>query len=183
MKKQELIKVYAFAGAMWSSFKIPTSELDAQIFDEAWYLTLAPYPLELVLTAMQQYAKESDFCNVAKIGAICEKYTAMKNGTYIDEEKTLENIRNAIDYTNCKENFDKLMPFEKELVGGAHMLARWAKEGNVDTVIMSNLRKTIRNKLETKKFEDTLIGIQRLNVAEHKFLQGESYGNNKHNAN
>lgn len=186
MIKQDLLKVYAFAGAMWSSFKIPTNELDAKMFDEAWYLTLAPYPVSLILTAMQQYAKESDFCNVAKIGTICEKYIAINSGTYIDEEKALKNIRRAICGLGTKEErFEELTDFEKSVVGSPSQLGSWgmANAELFDTVIISNLRKTIKNKLEIRKFEDNLKIIQSLDVTNSQLLEGErSYGN-EHTAN
>lgn len=153
MKREELLKVYAFAGAMWSSFKMPNTELEERLFDEVWYILLQPYEIDMILTAIREYATQSDFCNIAKIGEICQKYTEIQNDTYLDEEKILSDIQKAVSWDKCKENFENLTDFEKEIVQGPHMLARWANSGVFETVVMSNLRKTVRNKIEEKKFK------------------------------
>lgn len=167
MNKSELLKVYAFAGAIWTSFKIPKSELEARLFDEVWYGILKPYPVELIFTAIQEYATENDFCNIAKVGDICKKYTEKMNGTYIDCEQVLSEIRKAIDYAHSKENFEKLSPFAKQIVESPAYLARWARSEQIDTVIMSNLRKKIVGALEEKKHNDIL----QLTIENKKLLQ------------
>lgn len=156
MVKEDLLKVYTFAGAIWSSFKTPISELEARLFDEVWFTILKPYPLEMILSAIQEYATENDFCNIAKIGDICKKYTQKANGTYIDIESVLIEIRNAVDYEKCKENFEKLSPFAKEIVKAPYHLARWANDTQFETVIMSNLRKQVSNILAERKHNEIM---------------------------
>ncbi len=176
MERKDLLKVYAFAGAVWSSFKLPKTDLELKLQSEVWFTKLAPYPVSFVLAAIDEYAKENDFCNISKVAALCDKYTQMQNGTYIDEEETLEHIQKAVSYEFCKENFAKLTPFEKELVGGPHMLAKWARLNDFETVVMSNLRKKVHNKLTTRKFENTLKTIEKINAVSNKFIEGDSYG-------
>ncbi len=156
MKKDDLWKIYAFAGAVWTSFKLPTTDFEARLFDEVWYSILQPYDEELIFTAIQEYATENDFCNIAKIGALCKKYTEIKNGTFMDEDIVLEHICNAVSWDKCKENFAKLNDFEKEIVGGAHILARWSRDESFNTVILSNLRKKVRSKLQLRLHENLL---------------------------
>lgn len=176
MEKKDLFKVCSFAKAIWSSFKVPEKDLDLIVLKETWYLTLAPYPVELVLTAMQQYAKESDFCNVAKIGAICERYMEMQTKKFVDKEKTIANIRRAIGGLGTyQERFDELTDFEKEIVGSPNRLASWGMT-NIElfeTVIVSNLRKVIDYKLENKKFEETLANIRHIDFTRKNLLEGE----------
>ena len=142
MKKDDLWKIYAFAGAVWTSFKLPTTDFEARLFDEVWYSILQPYDEELIFTA--------------KIGALCKKYTEIKNGTFMDEDIVLEHICNAVSWDKCKENFAKLNDFEKEIVGGAHILARWSRDESFNTVILSNLRKKVRSKLQLRLHENLL---------------------------
>lgn len=156
MNKVDLLKVYAFAGAIWSSFKTPTNDAEAKLFDEVWFTILKPYPIEMVLTAIQEYATDNDFCNVAKIGELCNKYTQKANGTYIDVESVLMEIKNAVSYSDCKENFAKLSPFAKEIVQNPAYLARWSMNGQFETVIMSNLRKQITNILADRKHDEIM---------------------------
>ena len=159
MKKEDLLKVYACAGALWSSFKIPQRELEAQLCDEVWFDTLGAYDIKIVLFSLREYAKTNDFCNIAKVGLLCDKFTQMQNGTWIDEEEVLKEIRKAISYGKYRENFEKLSPFAKEIVGHPAYLAKWAQSSEVDTVIMSNLRKTVRNVLEKRQTENSLKAV------------------------
>lgn len=157
MKKEELPLVYGFASCIWSSFKLPKEgSLEERIFDILWYGTLKSFNLKLILTAMQEYASTNDFCNITKIGMLCKKYNQMLDGTYVDEETTIAHIQSAVSWNNCRENFEKLSPFEKEIVQGPHMLARWARDEAFSSVILSNLRKTIRNKLEFQREQEFL---------------------------
>lgn len=166
MDRIDLIKVYTFASAMWSSFKMPKSEIEAKYFDEVWFTILKPYPLEMILTAMQEYATESDFCNIAKIADLCKTYTQKANGTYIDVERVLTEIRNAVSYDKNRENFEKLSPFAKEIVQHPAYLAKWAKCEQFETVILSNLRKQITNTLAERKHNE----IMQLTVGNKKLL-------------
>ena len=145
MKKEELLKVYACAEALWSSFKLPKADLEARIFDNVWFSCLKDYDTNVVLLALREYARDNDFCNIAKVSDLCDKFTRMASGTWIDEESVLSEIRKAIDYSKCKENFAKLSPFAQQIVEHPSYLAKWAMQGDVDTVIMSNLRKKIQN--------------------------------------
>lgn len=156
MNKIELVKVYAFAGAIWSSFKTPTNDTEARLFDEVWFGILRPYPLEMVLSAIQEYATENDFCNIAKIGDLCKKYTEKANGTYIDIEKELMEIKDAVSYANCKENFANLSPFAQSIVRHPAYLAQWSQNSQFETVIMSNLRKQMTNILAEKKHDEIM---------------------------
>ena len=152
MKKEELPLVYGFASCIWSSFRFPKDNLEEKIFDTVWYGTLKNFSLKLILTAMQEYATANDFCNITKIGMLCKKYNQMLDGTYIDEETTIAHIQSAVSWDNCRENFEKLSPFEQ----GPHMLARWSRDEAFSSVILSNLRKTIRNKLEFQREQEFL---------------------------
>ncbi len=156
MKKEELPLVYGFAGCIWSSFKMPRDALEEKIFDTVWFGTLKNFNLKMILAAMQEYAMTNDFCNITKIGLLCKKYTQMLDGTFIDEELTISHIQAAVSWDKCRENFERLTPFEKEIVQGPHMLARWARDDSFSSVIVSNLRKTIRNKLEFQREQEML---------------------------
>lgn len=156
MVKEDLLKVYTFASAIWSSFRTPTSEIEARLFDEVWFTILRPYSIEMILSAIQEYATENDFCNIAKIGDICKKYTQKLNGTYIDAESVISEIHKAVSYTDCKKNFEKLSPFAKEIVGDPSQLARWYMNDQFETVVMSNIRKQVNNVLAERKHNEIM---------------------------
>ncbi len=171
MKKEELLKVYACAEALWSSFKIPKSDIEARIFDNVWFSCLKTYDTNVVLVALREYARENDFCNIAKVSDLCEKFTQMANGTWIDVEKVLTEIRRAIsgggDY---KERFAKLSPFAQQIVEHPGFLGKWAMtvSSDVDTVIMSNLRKKIQNVLSRNRDEKVVNKLIEIGDADEK---------------
>ena len=171
MERNELLQVYAFCSSIWQNFRLPQNEFDMKIFNESWYVFLKPYPKSLVFSVITDYATKNAFCNIAQIADQCRKLVEMKNGTYIDAEKVLDEIRNAISYDRCAENFEKLSPFAKEIVGHKAYLAQWARSEQFETVIVSNLRKKINNMLETKHFENTMKIVGQLAGKEYDKLQ------------
>lgn len=159
MTKEELLNVYGYATALWQNFKLPPKEPDSpdpdlkgKLFDFAWYRALGEYDLKIVLVALEEHAKVSDFCNVSKVGELCKKFTEIANGTYIDEESVVSEIRKAIS-SNIKEVFDKLSPTAKEAVGGVWQLARWGslQISEIETVVVSNIRKKVHNVIEKNR--------------------------------
>lgn len=176
MKREELLKVYGYAKSIWSSFKVSNVEPDASLHDEVWFEVLKPYDVRVVLTAMQEYAKESDFCNISKVACLCEKILNIKNGSYIDVESVLSEIRNAVSYAYCKEKFATLSEFAKSIVEHPARLAQWANSESLDTVIMSNLRKTITNKLEQRKLQKQIDNV----LIENASLSYMANGKKKH---
>ncbi len=160
MIKEDLLKVYAYAGAIWSSFKIPESDLEARLLDEVWFMELKEFDLQTILAAINEYARNNNFCNVVQIGELCRKYKQIQDGTYIDEEKVFQEIVQSVSWDNCRENFNKLSPFAKQIVGGSHMLARWSRDDAFDSVVSSNLRKQIHNALESQRMEKIVQDIK-----------------------
>lgn len=153
MRKEELLIVYGYAGAIWSTFKIPEKELEARLFDATWYEILKPYSIDLILIAIKEYAKLSDFCNIAKVGEICNKLQKTIEGTYLDEDVILDEIRQAVVKCSKDKAFDKLSDFSKKVVGGSWQLYKWGslEIGQFDTIVVSDLRKKIRNMIDREK--------------------------------
>ena len=178
MKKEELLIVYGYCQAIWSTFKVPTgdsaeSQVEAKLFDATWFETLAPYDLNIVLLAVKEYAKTSDFCNIAKVGEMCRKIKSIADGSYINEEDVLKEIRLAISRCAKDEAFAKLSPFAKEVVGGAWQLYKWGslESGQVDTVVMSNLRKRVKGLLQKQKDENIALELEAINHFSDNILE------------
>ena len=172
MIKEDLVKVYACAGALWSSFKIPATELEAKFFDNVWFSILKPYDINVVLLAFREYANTNDFCNIAKVGELCDKLTQIANGIWIDEEEVINEIYKAISYDKCKENFEELSSFAKEIVEHPAYLAKWSQSKEI-AIILSNLRKKVHNKLEQRKFQKTLDNLALLGTSKAKRISNE----------
>lgn len=149
MKNNELLIVYAYAKNIWSSFKLPEAEEDIKMMNKVWYDFLSEYDIEIILTAIRKHSTESDFCSISKIANLCDNIYRKINNLIIDEDEVFREIRNAIDYSNCKENFQKLSDFAKEIVGHQAYLAKWALEGNTalrETLLRKEIARTIEKK-------------------------------------
>lgn len=171
MVEKDLIKVYACAGALWSSFKMPNSDIELKLFDKVWFSVLKDYDIKIVLLALREFAKTNDFCNIAKVGELCNKMTEIANGTYVEENAVLEEIRKAISYDYCRENFEKLSPFAKKIVGQPAQLAKWERSPDPMEMILANLRKRIQSEIEIQTLKKSLSSANLLEVGdEQKYL-------------
>lgn len=168
MIKEELLKVYAYAGAIWSSFKLPNNDLDLALMNEVWLNKLSEFNLPIIFSAMDEYARTNAFCNVIQVAELCKKFESIKNGTYVDEEMILREIKDAVSYDKCKENYSKLSPIAKRFVTGSHILARWAMDDAFNSVILSNLRKEIKAYFEAERMQQSVNKIQALNFDNKK---------------
>jgi len=149
MKKNELLVIYAYAKNIWSSFKLPEAEEDIKMMNKVWCDFLSEYDIDIILSAIRKHSAESDFCSISKIASLCDNIYRQINNLIIDEDEVFKEIRNAIDYSNCKENFQKLSDFSKEIVGHQAYLAKWALEGNTamrETLLRKEIARTIQKK-------------------------------------
>lgn len=73
MIKEELLKVYAYAGAIWSSFKLPNNDLDLALMNEVWLNKLSEFNLPIIFSAMDEYARTNAFCNVIQVARIMQR--------------------------------------------------------------------------------------------------------------
>lgn len=182
LKREELFKIYGYCGAIWSTFKLPENDLEANLFDLTWYDILCPYNLDIILLAIKEYAKKSDFCNIAKIGEECKRIQKISEGKYIDDEAVLSEIRKAIMQCQKDEAFEHLSPFAKEVVEGAWQLYKWGmlETGQVDTVIMSNLRKKIEKLKQRQEDKNVLYELQAISHFSNQMLEeGKDAGSDK----
>lgn len=170
MTNEELLKVYAYAGAVWTSFKLPNNELELKIQNEVWLNKLGEFPLSTILASIDEYARSNTFCNVVQIADICNKFERMKRGTYITEDMILNEIRDAVSYDKCRENYANLSPLAKKFVSGSHILARWAMDEAFYSVIVSNLRKEIKAYFENERIKANFEKLQSLEFTNKKLL-------------
>lgn len=163
MTREELLKVYAYAGAVWSSFKLPNNALELKLQNEVWLNLLSEFDISTIFVSINEYARSNNFCNVVQIAENCRKYESLKNGTYINEDMILNEIKNAVSYSNSRENYEKLSPMAKNFVAGSYVLARWAMDESFNSVIVSNLRKEIARYLADERMREDIRRIQSLN--------------------
>lgn len=126
MKVEELEVVYNVAFVLWKNFAVPDSKLGKKVFDTVWLGTLKPYPLKLIIFAMQEYAEKNNFCNISQIGARCLQLEMLSEG--LDVDLVIAEIDKSKSLTMYEENFEKMSKFSKKVCGSASWLKEWAKD-------------------------------------------------------
>lgn len=162
MEKEELIKAYAYAELLWSTFKKETNKEKAQMQNQLWWEFLKPYDYNVICASMRELAKESDFCNIAKISKGCRTIMNLTK-EQLTENDIFNEIDRAIDYYHAKENFEKLSPIAKRVVNNYSNLATWGQLdiSEFNTVTASNIKRAIRNELE-RQHQMESVGLEQL---------------------
>lgn len=162
MEKEELIKAYAYAELLWSTFKKETNKEKAQMQNQLWWEFLKPYDYNVICASMRELAKESDFCNIAKISKGCRTIMNLTK-EQLTENDIFNEIDRAIDYYYAKENFEKLSPIAKKVVGHYGNLASWGQSNKDDynKYISVSIKMAIRNELDRQQQMDS-IGLEQL---------------------
>lgn len=172
LKKDDLLKVYSYAESLWTTFKPETEKEKAIMQAAVWLDILGAYELETISHAMKLCAEESDFLNIAKVGKKCRELLEVNEDLAYDEDKILAEISNAVSFYNAKENFEKLSPMAKAVVGHSSQLALWASASleSYATVVESNLRKAIRQKALLHRLKQE--NFTSLNYENKKMIKG-----------
>jgi len=171
MIKKELFAVLAKCSFIWPNFKLPTDDKTLKEFYKEWYEQLEPFAPDIIIAAIREYAKESDFCNLGKIVAKCEDIIAIINNINFNEDIIFQEINKAITrvplvlqpghqnfYYNSPKygyevNFDKLSKLAKRVVGTPSQLLSWGScdVDSFQTVVASNIKRSIRNQIALEK--------------------------------
>lgn len=152
MKREDLDAVWVYANSLWNTFSLPDTDQKYDIMSELWYDLLKDYPLQIIKAGMLELAKESDFCNVAKIANHCKTFYKLSKNEIQDEDTICNEIRKAIRNSayHAKEEFDKLSPIAQRIVGTPNFLYECSQMDSttVGSVIMSNIKKSAKAQLE-----------------------------------
>lgn len=124
MEKIELIKVYAYAELLWNTFKPERQEEKSKLQDMLWFDFLKNYNINVIFSAMRELAKESDFCNIAKVATNCETICRLLRNEITAEEiwenftQTLKEVKETRYSNKLEEIFNSLDESLKRFVGG-----------------------------------------------------------------
>lgn len=124
MKKEDLIKVFGYAELLWNTFKPEITEEKSNMQNRLWFDFLKHYDLEVVYSAMRDFAKESDFCNIAKVADKCETITRLLRNEITAEEmwedftQTLKEVKKIRYAKELEEIFNSLNENLQRFIGG-----------------------------------------------------------------
>ena len=124
MKKEDLIKVFGYAELLWNTFKPEITEEKSKLQNRLWFDFLKHYDLEVVYSAMRELAKESDFCNIAKVADKCETITRLLRNEITAEEiwedftETLKEVKKIRYAKELEKIFNSLNENLQRFIGG-----------------------------------------------------------------
>ena len=155
MKNNEILKVYAYAQTIFTNFTVPTNELQAQLTNITWIKFLKPYPLEIIYSAIDQYAKENKFINIVQIAEMCREALEISQGTHQTTETYINELERAVSKSGSVDGainaYNSLSEILKSIVPGYWYLGRWHNEGF--EFVATRLKEEIKNKLREASFQ------------------------------
>lgn len=158
MINKDLIKVYAYTKAIFNNFIIPTDELQKETQGLVWLNLLKPYSLEIIYSAINQYAKTNNFVNISQIAELCQELQDISNGTYQTAENYLKEIEFAVSkagtYESANNAYNGLSDFLKPLIPGYWTLGKWHNEGF--EYVATRLKQEIKDKMRRESMQQSL---------------------------
>ena len=123
---------------------------------DVWYMMLKDYTKEEIGIALKTYITNNTSGFAPSISHLIDNVHKMKEiGTELGEMEAWEKVRKAISNAgyHASEEFEKLPPIIKEIVGSPNMLKMWSQTNidQLETVIQSNFIRTYRGKLSKEK--------------------------------
>lgn len=140
MTREEVQKILAVIDVTFSNFN--PDNLTATI--DAWHLFLEDYSYEDINMALKIFVRTSDsgFApNPSQLIGVLNKSKALAMETEVDVWREVRPaIRNGL--YHFQEEYDKLSPMAKKMVGDAQQLREWAMlpSEDIDTVVQSNFK-------------------------------------------
>lgn len=170
MKNNELLNVYAYAQTIFTNFTVPTSELEAQTTNIVWLKFLKPYSVDIIYSAIDQYARDNKFINIVQIAELCEEAYQISQGTHRTAEDYLKEIESAVDKAGTREGaenaYNSLNDILKTIIPGYWTLGRWHNDGF--EFVATRLKQDIQSKLRTQSFQQSIQANSKLMLAQSK---------------
>lgn len=143
-----------------------------------WSEAFKDDPVELVVMAVKEiiYSSTREFApNIGQVKSMMLKLSSMKN-ELISEQEAWSLVYKALENSgyHAQEEFDKLPPVVKKIVGSANVLKEWCMMDyqQLNTVVASNFQRSYRARM---KYEEEYNALS--NNA--KQLIGATYPQNK----
>ena len=172
MEKKDLPAIWAYASALWGTFKAPDTKEKFNMAMEVWAELLGEYDLRVIKAAMIELSKESDFCTVGKLVKHCQTISKLEKGEIVDVDEVIQAIIKAEQSMDKKKAFEELPAIAKDVVGHPSMLYKWAMmdSNSFHSVVVSNLRKSIEKRLDISDTKEAMQKAQ-ITIAEKPKVQ------------
>jgi hypothetical protein len=157
---EETSKILTVVRVFYPAFYKNTSIEEAESFVSAWAEMFADVPYSLVGAAVKTYIATDTTGYAPTVGKINDIIHSLLNGGKVTAQEGIQPIIKAVKNSayHASEEFEKLPPNLKKLVGSAEQLRTWAREGETEfsTVTVSNL---IRAYNESSKNDSIMAAI------------------------
>ena len=152
MERKDIKKFMDIVSILYPSYKFPKDKATLTLATKIWIQLFAPYKLNLVIEALKNTAKQSDYFNAAKVACECEELTLLlSNNDKLNKTEIYNEILKAISFEDTQAKFESLSPIAKQAVGIPAQLYRWAQvpllefETIIAPILKGAIEKEIRN--------------------------------------
>lgn len=153
MERKEIKNLMEMVAILHPSYKIPEDKPMRLLAIKTWLQLFAPYKLNLVIEALKNTAKQSDYFNAAKVACECEELTLiLSNNAKLNKSDIYKEIIEASTSEGYKAKFEALSPIAKQVVGFPAQLYRWSQIPvmEFETIVAPMLKRNIE--IETRNF-------------------------------
>jgi hypothetical protein len=157
---EETLKIFAVLKANYSNFFKSMSRIDAEAMVNLWAEMFEDEPYEVVGMAIKSYIASDVNGYPPNVGIIKEQMRKLTKTEGLTEQEAVNLITKACRNGNygAKEEFDKLPPILKRLVGSPSQIKEWAlmDADTFNSVVTSNLMRSYRVMAERERQHQAL---------------------------
>ena len=190
MTRQETATIMDILAAAYPRFYTGPDAPDPVQTLNLWATMFADDPVEVVAMAVKAFIASDKKGFPPHIGAIKDSIVKLKTSDELTEQEAWELVRRACSNSNygAKEEFDKLPPVVRRLVGSPNQLREWAMmdSDTLNSVVASNFQRSYKARAASEREylalpSDVRNAMERLSGAMRMPELGEGVTNERRN--
>jgi hypothetical protein len=162
MTRKETIGIMAIIKANYPMYYKDKSKQELQAVVNLWHEMFIDDNADLVVRAVKMFIASDNKGFPPVIGQIKHRLVQLTNPEQMTEQEAWNYVKKAVMRSgwHAEEEFEKLPPIVKKLVGSPTQLKEWAlmETDNFDTVVGSNFMRSYKVKAKNEKEYQTLPG-------------------------
>ena len=155
MNRNETLQVLAYLKVAYPQAFNKLSKEDIQALTKMWELQFKDFNFDVVMIAVNSYISTDTSGFYPTIGKLKDMIYKLSNPSEMTEQEAWNLVKKAISRSGwyAQEEFDKLPPTLKKLVGSPNQLHDWAlsDSDDINTVVASNFMRSYRARTTQEK--------------------------------
>lgn len=155
MTRAETLAIMSVLKAAYQNFYKDMSRDEAESIVSLWMEMFKDDPAEVVAMAVKAFIASDRKGFPPHIGAIKDSIVKLKTSDELTEQEAWELVRRACSNSNygAKEEFDKLPPVVRRLVGSPNQLREWAMmdSDTLNSVVASNFQRSYKARAASER--------------------------------